>query len=880
MEEKPSTPTTRPGVEGVDIFKIAGQSISGWNPSFKTGDPGRVRMPYTSKLENRLSLYLDYHPHVRTYQRGDATKSFVEAHNLTAPLGTPYRINYEYEGGPHVYLPDFVGTLCDGKLLIAEAGVEEEKLRGRALAKAEAANRVVKAEGGLYWIGTEKNLPLSRHYNLLYLHARRESFKTYSEIASALLAHWPWGEPRTVKDFIRLLGDRWSDFEVEAAVWKMAGDAAAEGRLLVDLTDVELSLSTPLALLKPGAPPILPPPLPSSLEKTEQGETEIHLTMVENEDGPIELESAIPGPTFDDSSLGGEERITFNNNLSAVQEVLSGRSLRAVAEEKKMALGKLSRLVKRVQEFGQVACVPYGVYHRERSLRTEFQNLIRRLYTQAMRPSIQAIYEDHRIKALAKKLTKREGKPVKSPSYWQVYYFIQSISKEPAVAEARSGLKHPQREPQSLYSYVLSIPSAALVCQVDEHTFDQYIVAQDGTPITRRVHEAVLVDVKTGAILAGVLALDSLKEEDYMRLIKQAMEPKDRLVRLYECTNPWPCYAKPALILHDRGKIFTSERATQVLVDRFKITSEQTPPFTPSLNGTAEAVFAWMTDKFEHRMPGTTKANPEDRGAYDSLREAEKAGITLDLLEKYFYQAIVDDYMQDWNDLRRQTPAVLWQHAVQEKGVSRWQGSNDDLKLLLMKSQNRKNPATGRYALKPHQGLSFLGRRYNSKPLLNQLRGKEIDIYYDRRDISVIYIFEKGELRGEAYCTAFPRGLRVSIWEADAMRKADKEQKKLADAVSLEGRQRIQKQAGAGKKIHSLETKRLEKERQYDLQRLEIHPDHVQATLNALAQQDTPPTPLPASQVAKSQPSPEPEDDTEGGPVIHLPIRRWEKRHD
>ena len=242
---------------------------------------------------------------------------------------------------------------------------------------------------------------------------------------------------------------------------------------------------------------------------------------------------------------------------------------------------------------------------------------------------------------------------------------------------------------------------------MDEHTIDLKIVAQDGSPITGQVHGAVLVCVKTGAILAGVLSLDSLKEEDYMRLIKQAMEPKDRLVKLYECMNPWPCYAKPGLILHDRGKIFTSERATQVLVDRFKITSEQTPPFTPSLNGSAEAVFAWMTDKFEHRTRGTTKANPEDRGAYDSLREAEKAGITLDLLEKYFIQAIVDDYMQSWNELRRQTPAVLWQHAVEEKGVAQWQGSKDDLKLLLMKSQNRKNPATGRYALKPHQGLSF-----------------------------------------------------------------------------------------------------------------------------------------------------------------------------
>jgi hypothetical protein len=144
----------------------------------------------------------------------------------------------------------------------------------------------------------------------------------------------------------------------------------------------------------------------------------------------------------------------------------------------------------------------------------------------------------------------------------------------------------------------------------------------------------------------------------------------------------------------------------------------------------------------------------------------------------------------------------------------------------------------------------------------------------------VIYIFEKGELRGEAFCTEFPPGLRVSIWEADAMRKADKEQKKQANAVALEGRQRIQQQAWASKRIHSLETKQLERQRQYDQQRPDIHPDHVQATLNALAQQSTPPTPLPGSEGAKSQPSPEPEDDTAGAPVIHLPIRRWEKRND
>jgi hypothetical protein len=98
------------------------------------------------------------------------------------------------------------------------------------------------------------------------------------------------------------------------------------------------------------------------------------------------------------------------------------------------------------------------------------------------------------------------------------------------------------------------------------------------------VHGAVLICVKTAAILGAVLSLDALPEEDYMRLIKQSLEPKDRLVALYECKHRWPCYGKPAVIFHDRGKIFTSERATQVLVDRLGITTEQAPPYAPSAN--------------------------------------------------------------------------------------------------------------------------------------------------------------------------------------------------------------------------------------------------------------------------------------------------------
>jgi hypothetical protein len=204
-------------------------------------------------------------------------------------------------------------------------------------------------------------------------------------------------------------------------------------------------------------------------------------------------------------------------------------------------------------------------------------------------------------------------------------------------------------------------------------------------------------------------------------------------------------------------------------------------------------------------------------------------------------------------------------------------GSQDDLKLLLMKAVNRKNLSTGRYTLHPHGGLSFLGRRYTSPGLLDRLRGKEFDIYYDRRDISVIYLFVDGVLVGEALCTEF-MGRRVSVWEADAERRADAALKRGATAESLENRQRIQEEATSGKRIHSLETKRLEKQRQLDLQRQEIHPEAVQTRLQRRIEERSP-SPK-RSQKASILPPAVPQDDPPGTEVIHLPIRKRGPDHD
>src|SRR5258708_36698777 len=97
METEPNAPLTRPGTPGLDVFKIAGQSIWGYLPSLKGAELRQVRQPYTSLLGLSLALYLEYHPQVRTLQSGAASPEFADAHRLRLPLGSPCAASYVYE---------------------------------------------------------------------------------------------------------------------------------------------------------------------------------------------------------------------------------------------------------------------------------------------------------------------------------------------------------------------------------------------------------------------------------------------------------------------------------------------------------------------------------------------------------------------------------------------------------------------------------------------------------------------------------------------------------------------------------------------------------------------------------------------------------------
>jgi hypothetical protein len=274
-----------------------------------------------------------------------------------------------------------------------------------------------------------------------------------------------------------------------------------------------------------------------------------------------------------------------------------------------------------------------------------------------------------------------------------------------------------------------------------------------------------------------------------------------------------------------------------------------------SAKGTVETLFRWMTERFEKRLPNTSY------GVHDAETAAQAGGMTLEALERCFYQAIVDDYQQTFDGLRRQRPSVLWEQAVAASGVPQYLGSPDDLKLLLMKAVNRKTPHH-RYRVQNGNRLSFQGRWYVCPGLLSRLQGREFDLYYDRRDVGVLYIFVDGEYVGEAYCPQLMGG-RVSEWEARAMRQYDEEQVKIAREQGLPVRARIQNEAGAARRSLRTEIRASEQARQWDRQRQDIHPAEVAEHLASIEAKKLAPPKLPPA-----RPDAEPD-----RPVHVLPVR-------
>jgi transposase len=842
------------GEPGVDLLRIRGASILTWFRTWKGSATGDQVVPCESLAAYRLALYLEYHPLVRYFQRADVARSFADEHRLDYLLPFPLAIPYVLDGGRHEYYPDFMGLLEDGRLFLAEAGLAADKTKPEAQAKAMAAADYALAEGGEYWIGTSAHISDVRFDSLKMLHAGRLVHSEPDGLADALRDLFTSGSI-SVRQVVGRLSASFPPELVEATAWRLLGEAHARGRLLFDFDDKLLTISSPVRIRGADRPALLPPRLPAALK----GESIAHVASVD-----------APGrPVIDAGSIDDErKRDRFRRNVGINAAIREGHTPREIGSR----FGVSSRMVRylkaRYAQLGELAFVPNATYQREDPVDPAFRRRIEQLIRSSPRLSAQAIAEGPELPAVARKLSNERQAVVPTPSVSQVRRIRRELRELGVELDRREKGHKPRRwAGGGAISHVHRIPYPGALAEVDEHYMD-VLVAVDEYDVAIRVYAGVLVDVKTGCPLSAVLSPVRLTEGDFTRLVKMALEPKDRLKARYGFENEWPCTVKVAAIASDNAWNFISKRARDVLVTRLNITEAIVPPGAPSAKGTAESILGFVTRRFGHRLPGTLMDNPEHRADYDSEAEALRRGLTFDELEAFFYRALVDGYLQDWDDTRGGQRVALWRAAVAELGAPQFTGSADELKLLLLKAVNRKN-TNGTYRVH-HGGVYFLQEWYRSsaEDVARAIRNHDLEVYYDPRDIVTIYIGLRGQIIGSL--TA-PRLLkrygRISQWELEQVRKRERPARRRVKATTGANMRRLYGQAAVSRRDRKRAAQTLERARAHDTLASEIHVSDVIADRARALRGD-------AAPAADASVGPERHGPDNVIPVARLPVRR------
>jgi hypothetical protein len=250
--------------QGLDIFKMAGKSISGWLPYSKTavGQGFRKALPYATLQERDALLYQAFHPLVGYTQRGDIGPSFATAHRLELKLRAPYTIPYRFDGADHDYYIDWVGLLTTGAPYGLEASIEDFKSDPQSEAKLAAATMHFKRLGGWFGLFLPTVISDLHLFNLRRLNAYLLPFAGYDEVATEVELRLLQVEPVSIRQLVAALGSRFGERLVAESAWRRIAIAAMEGRLVVDLDAVLLDLDTPLQLLPPSMAPATPHRLP------------------------------------------------------------------------------------------------------------------------------------------------------------------------------------------------------------------------------------------------------------------------------------------------------------------------------------------------------------------------------------------------------------------------------------------------------------------------------------------------------------------------------------------------------------------------------------------------------------------------------------------
>lgn len=336
------------------------------------------------------------------------------------------------------------------------------------------------------------------------------------------------------------------------------------------------------------------------------------------------------------------------------------------------------------------------------------------------------------------------------PTYHQFYYWFKKL-EDPKLDFQ---LRHSQKEFELKHRPILSnstleTDGPGTRFQVDATIADVYLVSSfDRNLIIGRPIVYGVIDVYSRLITGVYVGLEGPSWLGAMMAIDNMVMNKVEFCKKFDITidvYQWPAHHLPAIIIADRGEF--EGYSVENLINNLNIKIENTSPYRGDLKGIIERQFRTINGKIKRKAPGAIQKEYRERGDRDyrldaSLNLEEFTKIIIHLV-LHHNQKIIDKYPLEKEMIVEgltATPINLWNWGIEnKKGRLQTINNQNTLRLnLLPKGKARITRA----------GIKFKGLSYGSEKALNEqwylkMRNQSIEVVYDPRKMSQIYIPHK-----------------------------------------------------------------------------------------------------------------------------------------
>jgi len=285
--------------------------------------------------------------------------------------------------------------------------------------------------------------------------------------------------------------------------------------------------------------------------------------------------------------------------------------------------------------------------------------------------------------------------------------------------------------------------------QVDATVGDIYLVSQfNHSRIIGRPVMYFVIDVFSRMVTGMYIGLEGPSWLGMMMAIANAASDKVKYCAEYGINiknDEWPCNHVPAAILGDRGELISKNADNLVSILGIRI--ENAPPYRADLKGIIEQHFRTINTNATMFLPGRVKPDARERGGKDyrldaklNIRQFTQIIIKCVLFyNNHHYMDYLEKSEQMISDDVEAIPINLWEWGIQNRSGILRSFPEASIKLALMPTSKGSVTSKGIH----FKGIYYTCDRAADEQWFEKARSNKswkIDIHYDPRDMSHIYI--------------------------------------------------------------------------------------------------------------------------------------------